>query len=161
MNANRLILLLLLPLMLAACEQLGLEDPVKVQAAREAEGRATGSACRHSGRALEDCYEKNGKVSRAAIFAGWREMDEYMRENKIETVKSSLPAAEKKDSAAISATEESAADKEAGDKAAETPPSGEDKPAAKGKKSALLLDLDANPLTSIVVRDHILSSTFT
>ncbi len=71
---------------LAGCEQLGIETPAKVAAAKEAEGRAIGGACRHSGRALEDCYNLNKRASKAAIFAGWRDMDAYMRENNIEIV---------------------------------------------------------------------------
>lgn len=70
-------------LLVAGCEQLGIEDPAKIEAAREAEGRAVGGACRHSGRALEDCYKLNAKASKAAIYAGWRDMDAYMRENNI------------------------------------------------------------------------------
>lgn len=50
-----------------------------------------GSACRQGGRALEDCYQINPKASKAAIFTGWREMDAYMRENKIEEVKPQFP----------------------------------------------------------------------
>lgn len=75
-------------LLLAGCEQLGIEDPAKIEAARDAEGRAVGGACRHSGRALEDCYKLNGKASKAAIYAGWRDMDAYMRENNIAVVPS-------------------------------------------------------------------------
>ena len=75
-------------LLLAACEQLGIEDPAKVAAAaaaaKEAEGKAVGSACRQTGRALEDCYALNPKAQKSAVFAGWRDMDGYMRENKIE-----------------------------------------------------------------------------
>lgn len=78
--------LLLIPFALAACEQLGLDDAAKFTAAKEAEGRAIGSGCRHSGRALEDCYTLNPKALKAAVFAGWRDMDAYMRENKIEAV---------------------------------------------------------------------------
>jgi hypothetical protein len=77
---------LLCALLLTGCEQLGLEDPAKIAAAREAEGRAIGSACRHSGRALEECYDLNKKVSKAAIFTGWRDMDAYMRENNIQVI---------------------------------------------------------------------------
>ena len=55
-------------------------------AARDADGRAIGGACRHAGRAIEDCYALNKKADRAAIFAGWRDMNDYMRENKIEPV---------------------------------------------------------------------------
>lgn len=80
--------------LLAGCEQLGIEDPAKVAAAKEAEGRAIGGACRHAGRALEDCYTLNPKVSKAAIYAGWREMDAYMRENNLEIVPPQLPRPE-------------------------------------------------------------------
>ncbi len=75
-------------LLLVGCEQLGIEDPAKIAEAREAEGRAVGGACRHSGRALEDCYKLNSKAQKAAIFAGWRDMDAYMRENNIAAVPS-------------------------------------------------------------------------
>lgn len=76
--------LLLIPLALAACEQLGLEDQAKIAANREAEGKAIGSACRQTARPLEECYALSPKAQKAAIFAGWRDMDAYMRENKIE-----------------------------------------------------------------------------
>jgi len=88
--------LLLIPFALSACEQLGLDDQAKIAAAREAEGRAIGSACRQSARALEDCYSLNPKAQKAAIFAGWRDMDGYMRENKIESI--APPVAEAKPS---------------------------------------------------------------
>ncbi len=71
---------------LGGCELLGMEDPAKIAAAKEAEGKAVGGACRHSGRALEDCYLMNPKAVKAAIFAGWRDMDAYMRDNKIDAV---------------------------------------------------------------------------
>ncbi|MDX9994893.1 MAG: hypothetical protein RBS28_06175 [Rhodocyclaceae bacterium] len=77
---------ILFGLLLTGCEQLGIEDPAKLEAAREAEGRAIGSACRHSGRALEECYSLNKKASKAAIFSGWRDMDAYMRENNIDII---------------------------------------------------------------------------
>jgi hypothetical protein len=89
--------LLFLPLLgcLAACDQLGaqlgLEDPAKLAAVKEAEGKAIGSACRHALRAIEDCYTLNPKAHKAAVFAGWREMDEYMRENKLEGVAPVIP----------------------------------------------------------------------
>ncbi len=73
-------------LLLSGCELLGIEDPARIEAAREAEGRAIGGGCRHSGRALEDCYKLNPRASKAAIFAGWRDMDAYMRENDIAVV---------------------------------------------------------------------------
>ena len=79
-------LLFLLAVALGGCDQLGFDDPAKAAATREAEGRAIGSACRQSGRALEDCYSLYSKASKAAIFAGWRDMDAYMRENNIQEV---------------------------------------------------------------------------
>lgn len=72
-----------LTLPLASCDMLGIDTPAKQAQRREAEGKAIGAACRHTLRSLEDCYASNPKASKAAIFAGWREMDEYMRENDI------------------------------------------------------------------------------
>ena len=72
-------------LLLAGCDLLG-DSPEKIAAAREADGRAIGGACRHAGRAIEDCYALNKKADKAAVFAGWRDMNDYMRENKIEAV---------------------------------------------------------------------------
>ncbi|HEY9029050.1 MAG TPA: hypothetical protein VIP05_32495 [Burkholderiaceae bacterium] len=83
---RRLLPLLVIPFVLAGCDQLGLE-PASVTAARvEADGKAVGAACRHGGRAIEDCFTLNKRVDKAAIYAGWREMDDYMRENKLEPV---------------------------------------------------------------------------
>jgi hypothetical protein len=123
-------LLLALPLFaaLSACEQLGIDDPVKVAAAKEAEGKAIGSACRHAMRAIEDCYTLNPKAQKAAVYTGWREMDEYMRENKLEGITPVVPRPPTK--AELAAAEAAAAEKaeKAGDKPAEKAP---DKPAAK------------------------------
>ncbi|MFZ6871897.1 hypothetical protein ACO0LF_07530 [Undibacterium sp. Di27W] len=75
---------------LTACDRLGLPDPVRDAAIRESDARATGSACRHAGRAIEDCYALNPDASRAAVYAGWKDMNDYMRENKIDIVKPEL-----------------------------------------------------------------------
>lgn len=83
---RKALLLTFCGLFLAGCEQLGIEDPAKIAAAQEAEGRAVGSGCRYSGRGLEECYALNKRASKAAIFSGWRDMDAYMRENNIEIV---------------------------------------------------------------------------
>jgi len=72
--------------LVAGCDMLGIESAEKIAAAREADGKAIGGACRHAGRAIEDCYALNKKADRAAVFAGWRDMNDYMRENKIEAV---------------------------------------------------------------------------
>ena len=71
---------------LAGCDMLGVESASATAARREAEGKAIGGACRHAGRAIEDCYAMNRKADKAAVFSGWREMNDYMRENKVETV---------------------------------------------------------------------------
>ncbi len=82
--------------LLAGCDMLGgalgIESAEKTAAAREADGKATGGACRHAGRAIEDCYTLNRKAERAAVFAGWRDMNDYMRENKIDPVAPQLAA---------------------------------------------------------------------
>ncbi len=77
--------------LLSGCDLLGTEAAEKTAALKEADGKAIGSACRHAGRAIEDCYALNAKAQRAAVFAGWREMDEYMRENKLEGVAPVVP----------------------------------------------------------------------
>jgi hypothetical protein len=72
-------------LLLAGCEIPGMgPDPKAVE--RDADAKAIGSACRHGLRSIEDCYTLNEKAPKAAVFNGWKEMDEYMRENKIEGV---------------------------------------------------------------------------
>lgn len=92
------ILLVLAALSLTACDQvnqkLGLEDPARKEARLEPEAKAVGSACRQSGRAIEDCYSIYSWLPKAGIYAGWREMDEYMRENKLETIEPQLPPPE-------------------------------------------------------------------
>ncbi len=82
--------------LLAACDQLGIESPQKELERKEADAKAVGSACRQAGRAIEDCYNLNPKASKSAVFAGWREMDEYMRENKLEVVAPTVPPAASK-----------------------------------------------------------------
>jgi hypothetical protein len=78
------IVALALPL-LAACN-LGGDSAEQVAARKEAEGKAVGAACRHAGRAIEECFSLNKRADKAAVFAGWREMNDYMRDNKVETV---------------------------------------------------------------------------
>ena len=78
--------LLLCALLLSGCDQLGIESTAAVTARKEADGKATGGACRHAGRAIEVCYTLNKKADKASVYVGWREMSEYMRENKLEPV---------------------------------------------------------------------------
>lgn len=76
---------------LSGCDQLGIETPQKAADRQVADAKAIGSACRHALRAIEDCYTLNPKAEKASVFAGWREMDEYMRENKLEGVAPVVP----------------------------------------------------------------------
>ncbi len=82
----RPLLVLSFAIALGGCEIPGMDDPAKIAEAKEADGKAIGGACRHSGRALEDCYVMNPKAVKAAVYAGWRDMDAYMRENNIKPV---------------------------------------------------------------------------
>ena len=79
-----LALLTLAPLWLAGCDQLGIESASTTAARREAESKAIGAGCRHSARSVEQCYAQNRRADKAAVFTGWKEMSEYMAENKIE-----------------------------------------------------------------------------
>lgn len=117
---------------LAGCDQLGIETPQKAAEHQQAEAKAIGGACRHAVRAIEDCYTLNPKADKAAIFVGWREMDEYMRENKLEgvvpVVPRSAPQAASKASAPSSDDEEDSPDKGDGEPAS--------KPAKQGKSKS-------------------------
>jgi len=83
----RRLLIVLAVLSCAACDQLGLTT----SKSSEAEGNAIGAACRQAGRALEDCYQLNPQAPKASIFAGWKEMNDYMTEQKLEVVRPTLP----------------------------------------------------------------------
>lgn len=120
------LLIALLPL--AGCDQLGIETPAMKTAAREAEGRAIGAACRHAGRAIEDCFALNPRAHKAAIFAGWKDMNDYMRENKISEVKPASELASQSPAAAEAKSTDGSADS-----APELPP-------AKGKVTSSAAD---------------------
>jgi hypothetical protein len=92
MTPIRHTLVLAVALLAAGCDMLGIESAQAVAERREADGKAVGGACRHAGRAMEDCFALNRKAERAAVFAGWREMNDYMRENKIDSVAPQLGA---------------------------------------------------------------------
>jgi hypothetical protein len=137
--------LILLPFLtlFAACDQigqkLGLEDPARKEAQQEAEGKAVGSACRQSGRAIEDCYSIYSWLPKAAVFAGWREMDSYMRDNKIETVEPQLPPPEppgKKKKKAAEAPAEELKGKDTGAEKGDEKASSKTDPAPAGKAEA-------------------------
>ena len=118
--SRRSLFLAPLLVLLVGCDQLGIESASATAARREAEGKAVGAACRHGGRAIEDCFTLNKRVDKAAIYAGWREMDDYMRENKLEAVAPTLGPPVKKADAGDGAADASTA-KADGDKAADEP----------------------------------------
>lgn len=72
-------------------QQLGIEDQNLKAARNDADGKAVGGACRQSGRAIEDCYSIYSWLPKSSIYEGWRDMDAYMRDNKLETVEPQLP----------------------------------------------------------------------
>jgi hypothetical protein len=122
-------ILFAMTLLLAGCDlESLLADPKVVQ--READSKAIGSACRYGMRGIEDCYTLNEKASKAAVFSGWKEMDQYMRDNKIDGVPSKETKTEP--TAAVAAGEEVVSD---------APKTGKDavkaiKKAAEGKTKA-------------------------
>ncbi len=107
--------------LLGGCDQLGIPNAAKTEAQAEADGKAIGSACRHAGRAIEDCFTLNQAAQKAAVFAGWKEMNDYMVENKIIEVAPQLPP---------------------------PPPPGAAKAAAKAKRAAEKAEADAHAATS-------------
>lgn len=68
-------------LALTGCDQI-----MEIANQGKANGKAIGAGCRHSGRSLEDCYQRNPKVPRSDIFTGWKEMNEYMLTKKMDVV---------------------------------------------------------------------------
>lgn len=79
---NPRLLVPLFALTLAACDIPGMGPDPRI-AQREAEGKAIGGACRYALRGIEECYQRNPKATKTAIFDGWKDMDVYMRENKL------------------------------------------------------------------------------
>jgi hypothetical protein len=123
------LLFLALTLLLAGCDlEALLADPKVVQ--READSKAIGGACRYGMRSIEDCYVMNEKAAKAAVFTGWKEMDQYMRDNKIDGVESKVTKAEP--AAAVAAGEEVVAEPAKGGKDATKAV----KKATEGKKSS-------------------------
>jgi hypothetical protein len=105
----------LLPLLLAGCDNIPGLGPDPRIAQREAEAKAIGGGCRHGLRSIEDCYTLNPRAAKAAVFAGWKEMDQYMRENKIEGQASNVPKEEviEEDKSVASSKDKAGADPKA------------------------------------------------
>ena len=101
----RLLAVAALALLLAGCDKIPGLGPDPRIAQREEEAKAIGGACRHALRGIEDCYTLNPRAPKAAVFAGWKDMDAYMRDNKIDGAPSVLGNAEKTERKSGSSTE--------------------------------------------------------
>lgn len=66
-------------------------NPKQEQEALLLEAVAAGSGCRQVGRSLESCYERNERLPKSGILNGWRDMDDYMRTNKMQSQEISEP----------------------------------------------------------------------
>jgi hypothetical protein len=128
MQARLSAALLLAALGATGCNLFGSEAAEAAVARREADGKAVGGACRHAGRAIEDCYTLNRRADKSAVYAGWREMNDYMRENKLEPVAPQLSAETVAQAADGEAKRGARAVDKAADKATDKPP---EKPADK------------------------------
>ncbi|MBV8468187.1 MAG: hypothetical protein JO218_19750 [Burkholderiales bacterium] len=117
---KQLFLVIALTFGLTGCDRL-----TKLANQAELNARAIGAACRLSGRSLEDCFQRNERVSKADIYAGWREMNEYMAKNRLDAI--APPADKTPVKKAVGSVEISGGD----DTAAAT-----DKPAADATKPA-------------------------
>ena len=77
----RLFLVLTLALLMSGCNWIG-----NVSGLNRDANKAIGAGCRQSGRSLETCYLKNPDADRAQVYAGWKEMNEYMAKNNLQTM---------------------------------------------------------------------------
>ncbi|WP_028535744.1 hypothetical protein [Paludibacterium yongneupense] len=68
-------------LLLTSCNWIG-----NVTGLSKDANKAVGAACRQSGRSLEQCYLRNPEADKAQIYAGWREMHEYMTREHLQTM---------------------------------------------------------------------------
>ncbi|MGM9426654.1 hypothetical protein [Hydrogenophaga sp. MI9] len=111
--------------LLTGCDALGIESSAQVAERKQAEAHAIGSACRHAIRSIEDCFKTNPKAGKAAVFAGWKEMDQYMRDNQIVGMPSSAVTEPSADADAQDGEADPAAEHGSGEKAtAEKPATG-------------------------------------
>lgn len=80
---------------LSACDYISsFSKPKQTPEEAKAEGIALGAGCRQAGQSLEDCYQRNPDALKAGIFAGWKDMHEYMAAKGIQTVTPPAPPAD-------------------------------------------------------------------
>jgi hypothetical protein len=70
-------------LALTGCDYLDLNGEIEAQKQIK-NANAIGAGCKQAGKSIEDCYQSNPKAPKAAVFDGWKSMDEYMRENNMQ-----------------------------------------------------------------------------
>ena len=89
----RALIVLALPLATTGCNWIG-----NVSGLNRDANKAIGAGCRQTGRSLEECYQRNTDADRAQVYAGWKEMNEYMAKNQLPTLTPPpppVPAADK------------------------------------------------------------------
>ncbi|MBP8813744.1 MAG: hypothetical protein KBE25_05700 [Laribacter sp.] len=77
----RALFLLSVSTLLAGCNWIGNVTGLNSEA-----NQAIGAGCRQTGRSLEECYIRHPDADRAQIFAGWKQMNEYMSKHELPTM---------------------------------------------------------------------------
>ena len=77
----------MLPLV-SGCDRLADLLDIPDPARDAADAQAIGSACRQTGRSIEDCYALNPNAQKSAVFSGWKSMNDYMMEHNLKEVPS-------------------------------------------------------------------------
>src|SRR5450830_624459 len=110
----KLIAVVGLTLALSACDYVAsFSKPKQTPEEAKAEGIALGAGCRQAGQSLEDCYQRNPDSLKAGIFAGWKDMHEYMAAKNIQTVTPPPPVTADKPDADADAAKDASKDKDA------------------------------------------------
>jgi hypothetical protein len=93
-TSARVVLIAGLTFGLAGCDYVNTMFAPKSQEEQREEGMALGAGCRQAGQTLEDCYTRNPDSLKSGIYAGWKEMHEYMAAMNIDTANKGDAAAD-------------------------------------------------------------------
>lgn len=77
-SSLRMTIVLGLLIGLSGCDYVKSMFTPKTQEELYDDGVALGAGCRQAGQSLEECYSLNPKSIKSGIYAGWKEMYEYM-----------------------------------------------------------------------------------
>lgn len=128
---KKLFLVIPFVLSLSACDYLDLNGEQELQKTLK-NSNAIGAGCKQSGKSLESCYQENTKANKAAVYDGWKAMDEYMRENNMKVQSADEPVATKPEANHEAKVENKEAVKpEVGEKPKLVPPKSEAKESVK------------------------------